>query len=258
MLLPAKLASFHDWSRPFRERFGAVAGTRISLATRRAIWASQPGKFVRVAIPGWKYPFYLRSGTSDAAVFWQVFLDRQGSFPVEGTPKFIVDAGANIGLVSICLANRFPGCRILALEIDAGNYQLLVRNAQPYPNIIPLRLGLWSHSTNLTIDNPTAESWSFRAREVPYGTPESISAIGIPELLREQKWGYIDVLKIDVEGAEYEIFSKELDEWIARVGTLVIETHDQVKPGVTALITSALQAEGFSARRFGEYWIFSK
>lgn len=235
-----------------------VAGTRISLAARQAIWAARPGKLVRIAVPGSKYPFYLRSGSSDAAVFCQVFLDRQGDFPVEGTPAFAIDAGANIGLVSVCLANRFPRCKIVALEIDAANYEMLVRNTRPYPNIVPLRLGLWSHSTTLAIDNPTAESWSFRTREAPVGLPGSIPAVGVAELLRQQGAECVDLLKIDIEGGEYEIFSTGLKEWIARVGTLVIEMHEQFRPGVTDLVTSALGQEGFETRRCGEYWIFSR
>lgn len=46
---------------------------------------------------------------------------------------FIIDAGANIGLTSVYLANRFPNARILALEVDQQNFELLAENARPYP-----------------------------------------------------------------------------------------------------------------------------
>lgn len=253
-----KIQTLFEWTRPFRDIFGFVPGVRIAWQIRKAMWASSPGQSVEVAIPGWKYPIYLRTGTSDAAVFCQVFLDKQGFFPIPGTPRFIVDAGANIGLMSLCFANRFPQSEIIALEVDESNYQLLIKNCQPYDRIIPLHIGLWSHSAMLSIDNPDANSWSFQVNEVPSDTPGAIAAIGIADLLERYGHPCIDILKIDIEGSEYEIFSRGLNEWIDRTSSIVVEIHERIKPGVTDLLVSSLSEKGFSSSRFGDWWIFSR
>ena len=225
---------------------------------RQAIWAAPAGTLVRVVVPRWRHPIWLRAGTSDAAVFLQVFADRQGFFPVPENPRLVVDAGANIGLTSVCLANRFPQSDIVALEVDEGNFNILRKNCLPYPKITPLLLGLWSHSANLLIENPGSAAWAFHTKEVAEGTPGAIPAVDVTDLLQQIGRSHIDVLKIDVEGAEYDVFAEGLSKWIDKVSTLVVEVHESIRSGVTELVLSSMAERDFSARRWGEYWLFSK
>ncbi len=51
------------------------------------------------------------------------------------SPETIVDAGANIGVTSIYFANRYPGAKIFAVEAEASNFAMLVKNTQAYPSI---------------------------------------------------------------------------------------------------------------------------
>lgn len=252
------LRSFIAWSRPIRERYGSLRGLQVALRLRRAMWAARPGATVDIDLPDLRHPVTLRAGTSDAAVFLQVFVQRQGYFPVDGAPKFIVDAGANIGLASVCLANRFPQSMVVSLEIDPYNYAALRENCRSYPSVVPLQIGLWSHAATLAIENPEADSWAFRTVEVDPATPGGIQAIGVADLLRQFGKGRIDVLKIDVEGAENELFSADVSEWIDRVGMLAIEIHERIRPGVTERVCTTLDRFGFSHRRWEEYWIFSR
>lgn len=258
MSIVDRLSSFAEWSRPLRNAFGPLRGMRVAMQIRRAIWAAPAGSIVKVTVPRLKHPVWLRAGTSDAAVFSQVFAEGQGFFPVSGSPELIVDAGANIGLTSACLANRFPGSTVIALEVDDGNFRVLQENCRPYPNVTPRLLGLWSHRANLAIDNPGGDAWAFHTTEVPAGTPGAIPAIGVAELIEELACPRIDVLKIDIEGAEYDVFSRGLSDWIDKVAMLVVEVHEGVRPGVTALVHSSMAGRGFSAGRWGEYWLFSR
>lgn len=258
MAVVDSVRAFYKWSGPMREVYGLTAGLRIALKLRHAMWAGKAGDVVQVAVPGLPWPVFLRAGTSDAAVFEQVFIQGQGHFPVKGEPTFIIDAGANIGLVSACLAVRFPGATIVAMEIDEKNYSILRRNTERYPNIMTMRMGLWSHAATLAIENPGAESWAFRTVEVEAGRRGAIQAVGIEDVLRQYGRDYVDLMKIDVEGAEYELFSADVSKWIDRVGMLVIELHEQARPGVVDLVCETLAKRGFSHRRWEEYWIFSR
>ena len=258
MSLAERIKSFAEWSRPLRKAFGSVNGTRVAMGIRRATWAAPAGTLVGIAVPHWKHPVWLRAGTSDAAVFLQVFADRQGFFPVPGNPRLVVDAGANIGLTSVCLANRFPQSDIVALEVDQGNFNVLKKNCLPYSNITPLHLGLWSHSANLLVENPDSEAWAFHAKEVAAGTPGAIPAVGIADLLRQLGRSHIDVLKIDIEGAEYDVFSRGLSKWIDKVSTVAVEVHESVRSGVTEMVVSSMAEREFSVRRWGEYWLFAR
>jgi hypothetical protein len=50
----------------------------------------------------------------------------------------------------------------------------------------------------------------------------------------------VDILKIDIEGAELEIFSDGADEWLPRIGLIIIETHERFRPGSEAAVRKAL------------------
>jgi hypothetical protein len=76
-------------------------------------------------------PTWLRPDSSDLLTMREVFLDRDYDFPVRDNVKYIVDAGANIGLASIFFANKYPDAKIIAIEPEKENFLLLKRNAQP-------------------------------------------------------------------------------------------------------------------------------
>jgi hypothetical protein len=63
----------------------------------------------------------------------------------------------------------------------------------------------------------------------------------------------IDILKVDIEGAEYEIFSApNVSEWIGNVKALVFECPDVDRPGSTQKIFQAIAALDFDCSIAGE------
>ena len=62
----------------------------------------------------------------------------------------------------------------------------------------------------------------------------------------------IDILKVDIEGAEKEVF--ETCDWIDAINCLMIETHDRFKPGSSAAV-DAVTAEFFSSKH-GETTVY--
>ena len=92
-----------------------------------------------------EFPFYLRIPSFDVVTFEHVFLRQEYRFDAKTSPRTIVDAGANIGLSSIYFSNRFPGAKIIAIEPEDGNFEMLKRNTMPYDNIIAVQSpeGCW-------------------------------------------------------------------------------------------------------------------
>jgi len=253
-----KGAEFWRWSGPWRDRFGLVAGLRVAVALRRVMWAGAPGSLVRVAVPTLPHPVFLRAGTSDGVAFIQVFGDRQAEFPLSVSPDTIVDAGANIGLTAAVFATRFPAAHVLALEIEAANVTLLRRNTAAYPNIEVVHQGLWSGRTSIRVANPEAESWGFQASETTLVDPRAVPGLGVADVLAEHSLNRIDLLKMDIEGSEVEVFSHGVDDWIDRVDAIAIEVHDSLRPGCTDVVRGALVSRGFHESRWSEYLIFRR
>lgn len=145
--------------------------------------------------------------------------------------KYIVDAGANIGLFSVLYGNKYPDAKIVAIEPDENNYNLLVKNTQKNRNCISVRGGIWYKEAMLNIDNPLDDSISFRVDEAVDGKG-NIKAYSIDDLMRRYSFPRIDVFKMDIEGAEWHLFHKgEYENWITKTKYFICELHENLCGG---------------------------
>lgn len=197
-----------------------------------------------VTHPDARHPFYVRLPSSDISTFDQIFLKQEYDFPVRGEPKTIIDAGANIGLASVYLANRFPDAKIIAIEPDKGNFDIMQRNLAPYPNVVGLCAALWHRNEEINLVDPGKGEWSFRteAKDAEHSSGQTrsnaIPGMTVERIMAEQGIEHIDVLKIDIEGSEYEVF-EDPSAWLGRVDALIVELHERLKPGCDARVEAA-------------------
>lgn len=249
-----KAQGFLTFSGPYRRRFGTLAGLRLAVSLRD--WARPIGQTYSIHVPGHRSRIFLRAGMSDAAVFEQVWVDQELAFPMPSAPQLIVDAGAHIGLSSVFFAHRFPAARVLALEVDSNNFDLLVRNTRAYRSILPLKVGLWSRRAKLRISNPGARSWAFQVEETTGDVPGTVDAVGVTDLVEE--YGRIGLLKMDIEGSEREVFSSGAEHWIRNVDQMAVELHDRLHEGCRQALDRATEGAGFREFSQGEYVILQR
>jgi FkbM family methyltransferase len=238
-------------TKPFRKRFGFIQGTSLwfSLLKEKI---TVPGQTFSIRVPGVKKPIHLRAKTSDIEAFCQIFVHGELDIKIEQSVNYIIDAGANIGLSSIWFANQFPDALIDSLEIDNNNIFSLQLNSKDYPNINIVPKGLWSCSTTLRIVNPDAEPWAFRVETTDDTDPLGFPATTIFELMKAREAKQIDILKIDIEGAEKEVFEADTS-WLSNVGTLFIELHDRLKPDCSRIVFDACSKYKHKKVVSGEY-----
>ncbi len=201
------------------------------------VWAKISGSrpLFAALVKGFKHPVWLRIGTTDVSVFKQVLLERHYGVEVGFAPKVIVDAGANIGLSSVFFANAFPEAKILAIEPEQSNFELLKQNVAAYPQIIPLQLALWSENKAICLVDPGNGNHGFQTDDhssVGRHASATVTAMTIDALMERFSLSVIDILKVDIEGAEREVF-ESADPWMSRVNGVMIELHDHLKPGCT-------------------------
>jgi len=213
---------------------------------------------IRVETDGILYPVELRLRTTDISVFEEVLVNAEYQFAFSSNARVIVDAGANIGLTSVFFANRYPGARIFAVEPESSNFALLADNVSPYENVVPIQAALWGETTWLNLANPGTGNWGFQTESHNHSAPAEGLVRGwtLDELMRKYNIDYIDVLKIDIEGAEKEVF-ETAERWIDRVGTIVIELHDRFKPGCSRVVYCATKDFPYELRR-GETVVLSR
>ena len=194
--------------------------------------------------PGTDHPVYLRVPSTDVVTFRQIFMDEEYQFDVAELPQTIVDAGANVGFASVYLACKFPDARILALEPDRGNFELLRRNVAPYRNVLPLNAALWEEDTEIHLVDPGLGDSGFVTRDSDWQESETererhkVDALTVSSLMKKYEIERIDILKVDIEGAEREVFA-DTEQWIGSVGAVIIELHERLKEGCTESFESA-------------------
>jgi len=195
---------------------------------------------------GIRYPVYVRVGTTDISVLKQVFIERQYSLTIPIEPKVIVDAGANICLSAVFFANQYPGAAIFAIEPERSNYEMLRKNAAAYPQIQPLHAALWSESKMICLVDPGNGHHGFQTLEGDAENPDNrvmIPAMSLDALIQQKGLKRIDLLKIDIEGAEKEVFENS-SSWIGDVGVIMAELHEHLKAGCSRAFSDATR--GFS------------
>lgn len=182
-----------------------------------------------------RFPFYLRIATSDIPTFNQVFISKEYDFDLKSMPEVIVDAGANVGLASIYFANRYPDSKIIAIEPEKSNYEMLKSNVAAYSNIIPLHAALWDKNETINLVDPGLGNWGFMTEgSETDGKQDNIShevkGMTVDKIMLDHNIERIDVLKIDIEGAEREVFINS-SAWIEKVDSLIVELHERMKTG---------------------------
>lgn len=183
-----------------------------------------------------KHPVKVRIGTSDTSTFEQVLVNTEYDFNSSAEIKVIVDAGANIGLTSVLLANRYPSAKIYAIEPESSNFELLQENTNRYPNITTIQGALWDKRGTIDLVDPGFGHWGFVVRETSaiaihdQAVNSNIRTLSVDSLLHDYEIDKIDILKMDIEGAELEVF-QSADAWIDNVKSIIVELHDNIKPG---------------------------
>ncbi len=216
----------------FMERFGFIKGLQLYLNIRR-------NKLSRISLPEIKHPFSLRAGTSDSAIFSQIFLLEEYAMEVPFNPEIIVDAGAHIGLFTLYMKNRYPSARFICVEPGKDNYEQLKQNTKPYEGIETINAAIWNQSITLSM----TENSNFGLSGLQASASKNGDTPGITMDLILKKYGisYIDILKIDIETAEKVIFTKDSCGWLPKVRMVVIELHDWLEPGCAKVFFEAVQ-----------------
>jgi FkbM family methyltransferase len=208
----------------------------------------------RLRLRGIATPVYFRHGTTDKYVIAEVLVKQQYSC-LKGMPgvETIVDAGANIGAASIYLLNLYPDARLVALEPDPENYRLLQKNLAPYSDRVTcLNMALWSSREELAVIHGgfrDGGEWSHHVRTRRPGDAICVGGTTMPELLERRSLRRIDILKIDIEGAEQFVFDGNATDWLKKVSSIAIELHDA---NCRDAFFNALVTLKYATSRFGE------
>lgn len=232
------------------KNFGLIHGLTIYLRLKAL-------KRNSIKLPKLEHPIYLRPNTSDLHTFREIFLRDEYALKVPFQPGTIIDVGANIGFTTLYLHRVFPFAKILSLEPDCENFKLLQKNTSAYPTIQALPLALFNRVGEIEMVDEGHGIRGYMAREILGAAKGHVMpCTTVTELMSSQGLVEIDILKIDIEGSELEVFSHEPDTWLPKVKYLIIELHDRMKPGCSKAVFQAISRHNFEFSIKGENLVF--
>jgi FkbM family methyltransferase len=173
--------------------------------------------------------------SSDIYVFFQVFI-RDEYFPffsklemLGGFTGSCLDAGANVGYFALAMLCRFPACKVFSVEPDHDNYRTLQGNIDRNNFsgvIVPIHAAIWTENRRLFLIKNSVEEWAY-AVSVNMTSDGECDALTLSTILNNYSGNGFDVIKIDVEGAEQQLFcDTDFLHGIQLAKIIGLEIHD--------------------------------
>jgi FkbM family methyltransferase len=216
------------------------------ISTWRALKSDRPSS---VRFRNLQYPILVRPETMDAdIIISNIVREEYGQFEPSSEPLWMIDAGAYIGDTASFFLSRFPKLRVVALEPSPPSYEAATSNLRPYmERVTLLRKGLWGSNKTLNLRG----TWAGATIEE---IGEQIECVTIPSIIEEFDIPRVNILKMDVEGAETDVFSASDLNWLKKVDLLLVEIHNEE---AMTVVSSALKRAGFSMKQFRSVWYCS-
>ncbi|MDC1046704.1 FkbM family methyltransferase [Candidatus Pseudothioglobus singularis] len=146
----------------------------------------------------------------------------------------IIDCGSNIGLSAKYFSIMYPEAAIIGIEPDKDNVALAIKNNNS-ANVSFIK-GAILHKDGYCefLEKPNCPNNQFQIKMNNSKNASSISAFSVPTIVNKMKSQHgnceLLIVKIDVEGSEFELFSENTN-WIDQCDLLYVELHDWMLPG---------------------------
>lgn len=205
----------------------------------------------------------IRPYTTDLILVKQLLMDNgeydfiySKEFDYLKNSKFIIDAGANIGMFSRIIGEVCKNATIISIEPENDNYNLLQKNLNDKKYICK-KNGLWNKKEKLIVIPSKMGEWGFTVEETNENKYD-VFGIGIIDIMKEYNIDYIDILKMDIEGSEYEVFDNSCEKWIDKVKVIIIEIHDRNKKWCSLRIMKIMKKHNYDYKYYKNTYVFFK
>ena len=175
----------------------------------------------------------------------EIFSDKDYELAKRKKDMVVLDIGANVGMFSLFIKDWAK--KIYAVEPSKRCFDALAENTKDWDNIEIFNVGLFNVKGrqpifNVSMDSPPQTMF----RQGP--NQEMVDIITIEEFFKENKIEHIDVMKIDVEGAEYVIFVDNSFKNVAdKIDFIIGESH-YINELLPDHVLKLLENAGFKAK----------
>lgn len=232
---------------------------RIINRLLKALWVLQSlGKAAEYVYVRGGASFTVRRNTSDRFVVDEVW---GGTYPVRiDENATVIDAGANIGAFTVYAAKQATNGKVIALEPEPRNRAQLERNVRmnDLNNVTVLDTGLAGDrgSFRLFLGKANKGTGSIYSSESDRSI--EITCRTLADVIADHAIDRVNLLKVDIEGAEYDVILNMPDDVLAKIDHIVLEYHESLGLNHTgAELAAHLTGKGFTVRCTSS-WLYRK
>lgn len=208
------------------------------------------GKSIAVLNVDNNVQFKVRVNTSDALIIWEVWKAKvydDKRIPIQ-EEDVIIDIGAHIGAFAVRAARMAQHGKVYAYEASNKNCALLIENRQlnGLENLYIENSAVSNRSGEMLLYTPANNSILGSLVQETSSFVETVQATTFSDIIAKHTLTQIDFLKIDVEGAEFDILFACSAEIFAKIRRMVIEYHEFERGGQTHQdLVNLLSSHGF-------------
>lgn len=165
----------------------------------------------------------------------------------------VIDIGANIGIYSIFATSASKSTTIYAYEPEPNNFNLLLENIRLNKleeNIAPFKLAICGRQGKRKLYLGDTSPFHSLYSESNFRGGVEVECVSLKDIFDENKIKECDILKLDCEGAEFEIFYNAPDEYLRKIKKIRLEYHKKFqnrKYSIECLI-NFFERRGFKIR----------
>lgn len=207
----------------------------------------------------------LRSGTSDFLVFNDIFLD--GVYDAPEIPwktlQSVIDVGAHVGVFALYVASQSPTAHVISYEPEPSNihtFRKTVEASGLHDRVIIEPVGIAGQEGELNMHvMPGRGEQNSLYRQTESSRTISVPVTTLAKAFEKHGIAHCDLLKVNCEGAEYDMFYGLSDEYFKRIDRIVMNYHlFSLDPKHhPAVLKDFLEQKGFTVRKLSEGIFFA-
>jgi FkbM family methyltransferase len=181
-------------------------------------------RYTKMEIRFFDTPFYVSDPMTFLSGYKEIFKKEPYLFEFDENTPWIIDCGANVGLSVVYFKKKYPSAKIIAVEPDPELFKLLKRNIESFGwyDVILIQKGVWFEDGIIRFRQEGGFSGQISKSEYSDELIE-IESISLETLIGNLEIG---LLKIDIEGAENDIFLNSAPNF-EKVSNIFMEYHSR-------------------------------
>lgn len=216
-------------------------------------------KMMQVNVKGVKQCFLIRvKNKIDRNVLEYVFFQKYHLPPIEMQLRkdaVILDFGSNIGCTLVDFKLRYPTAKIFGYEMHPNNFEIAKSNINGLNGVNIFNEAVWTSKGFVSFSKKNlTDAFAISKEIISEGDTIKIHSVSILDIIQNNGLAIVDFIKMDIEGAELDIFDHSDVSWLNHVLSMNIEFHNIADDRLNKYI-KLLEKYNFIVYKSPHHWL---